>query len=116
MRLAITNLLNECIDDFASIQSRIDGVPENHEVDDDTECAELVFLHFTVCCRTSPRGVTWYNLASNQLQAAVPVVAELRPIVVGLLIGVRDQADAFDLLVAVLGRGIEAQWGAVVLG
>ena len=26
----------------------IDGVPENHEVDDDAECAELIFLPFAV--------------------------------------------------------------------
>src|ERR1700689_4684253 len=48
-------------------------------------------------------------------KSRVPVVTELGPVIIGLLIGISDESDPFDLLVTVLGGCVEAQRGAVIL-
>ena len=40
-------------------------------------------------------------------KARVPVVTELGPVIVGLLIGIGDEPDTLDLLVTVLGRRVQ---------
>ena len=52
-------------------------------------------------------------LASSE--SCVPVIPQLRPIVIGLLVGVGDQADSLNLLVPILDRHMQPQRCAVLL-
>src|SRR5271154_4782604 len=57
--------------------------------------------------RFSPEG--------QHSKARVPVVTELGPVIVGLLIGISDEPDTFDLLVTVLGGRVQPQRSAMIL-
>ena len=68
---------------------------------------------FSVKCREF-RELHAPSLATAK--ACVPVVAKLGPVVVGLQVGVGDEADALDLLVAVFRGRVQTQRRAVKLG
>ena len=56
------------------------------------------------------------SLWSPRLKTRVPVVAELGPVVVRLLVGVGDETNSLDLLVAVLGGRVQPQRRSMILG
>src|SRR5579875_199831 len=49
-------------------------------------------------------------------QAPIPVISKLGPVVVRLVIGVRDQPDALNLFVTILCGRVETERSTVVLG
>src|SRR5580700_3662157 len=56
------------------------------------------------------------RLLDALLKAGVPVVAKVGPVVVRSRVGVADEADLLDLLVAIFDRHGEPQGGAVAGG
>jgi hypothetical protein len=64
--------------------------------------SDLRFL--PVLTQTSKRLTGLFRHTSTRSKSRVPVVTQLGPVVIRLLICVGNKADTFDLLVAVLGR------------